>query len=240
MSLELLGEGFDIHGGGDDLIFPHHENEIAQAVGAGHEFAHYWLHNGMLNVDGQKMSKSLGNFMTLGAVLEQFDPRAFRLYVLQTHYRRQMEAGEKELVDASKALGRMDALARRARIEQVPETAVGDVEPFRSAMDDDFDTPAALAYIFELIRDANTALDEGRVDEGATLIATARELSAVLGLLWNSDEPEGDVEVEQLIAERNEARARKDFAASDRIRADLTARGIVLEDTPQGTVWRRA
>ena len=239
MSLELLGEGFDIHGGGNDLIFPHHENEIAQAVGAGHEFAHYWLHNGMLNVDGQKMSKSLGNFTTLGAVLEQFDPRALRLYVLQTHYRRQMEAGEKELVDASKALGRMDALARRARIEQIPETAVGDVEPFRAAMDDDFDSPAALAYIFELIRDANAALDEGRVDEGATLVATARELSAVLGLLWNSDEPEADAEIEQLIAERDEARARKDFAASDRIRADLIERGIVLEDTPQGTVWRR-
>ncbi len=111
MSLKILGDGFDIHGGGSDLVFPHHENEIAQALGAGHEFAHYWLHNGMLNVDGKKMSKSLGNFTTLVDVLEKYDPRAFRLLVLQTHYRKQMEVGDKELSDAEKAVGRLDALA---------------------------------------------------------------------------------------------------------------------------------
>ena len=115
MSLKILGDGFDIHGGGSDLVFPHHENEIAQAVGAGHEFARYWLHNGMVNVDGEKMSKSLGNFVTLGDVLDRYDPRAFRLLVLQTHYRRQMELGEKELADAEKAVERVDALMRRAR-----------------------------------------------------------------------------------------------------------------------------
>ena len=121
MSLKLLGDGFDIHGGGNDLVFPHHENEIAQAVGAGHTFARYWLHNGMLNVDGEKMSKSLDNFVTLGEILDRYDPRAFRLLVLQTHYRRQMEIGEKELSDAAKALDRLDALARRRACRKAAE-----------------------------------------------------------------------------------------------------------------------
>ena len=239
MSLELLGEGFDIHGGGDDLVFPHHENEIAQAVGAGHEFARYWLHNGMLNVEGEKMSKSLGNFTTLGDGARTVRPACVPHLVLQTHYRRQMEVGGKELADASKALARMDALARRLRIEGLAPSGVGDLEPFRTAMDDDFDTPGALAYIFELIRDANSALDDGRADDGARLVATVRELSGVLGLVWNDEEPEADAEIDTLIAQRDEARARKDFPESDRIRAELTGRGVVLEDTPQGTVWRR-
>jgi cysteinyl-tRNA synthetase len=240
MSLKILGDGFDIHGGGTDLIFPHHENEIAQAVGAGHDFARYWLHNGMLNIDGEKMSKSLGNFVTLGAVLDRFDPRAFRLVVLQTHYRKQIELGDKELADAEKAVERVDTLMRTAKRAGLPDAAPGDVTRFRDAMDDDFDTPGALAFIFELVREANTALKEERRDDAATLVATVRELWSALGLTWRDDDVELDDEISALVARRDDARARKDFAESDRLRDELRDRGIVLEDTPDGTVWRRA
>jgi cysteinyl-tRNA synthetase len=240
MSLEILGEGFDIHGGGDDLVFPHHENEIAQAVGAGHEFARHWLHAGMVNTKGEKMSKSLGNFVTLANVLDRFDPRAYRLLVLQTHYRKQMEFGETELADAEKALERSDALVRNARADNLPEVAAAEAAPFRDAMDDDFDTPAAVAYVFELVREANTARAEQRRDDAATLVATVVELAGVLGIDPKAEVPELDEEIAALVTERDEARARKDFATSDRIRDQLLARGIALEDTPNGTVWRRA
>ena len=239
MSLKILGDGFDIHGGGSDLIFPHHENEIAQAVGAGRQFARYWIHNGMVNVDGEKMSKSLGNFVTLGDVLEQYGPRAFRLLCLQTHYRRQMEIADKELSDAQKAVERIDSLLRRAHNSRVPERKVADVTRFRDAMDDDFDTPAALAFIFELVRDANTGIDENRLDNAAPLVATVRELCSALGLEVGHDDVHLDDDIAMLVAERDAARAAKDFARSDQIRDDLLAQGIVLEDTPQGTVWRR-
>jgi cysteinyl-tRNA synthetase len=175
MALKILGDGFDIHGGGDDLVFPHHENEIAQAIGAGHEFAHYWLHNGMVNVDGEKMSKSLGNWTTLNDVLDRHDPRAFRMIVLQTHYRRQMELGDKELADAAKAVARLDALVRRARVEKVDVVDVTtELDDFRAVMDDDFDTPAAIALIFEWVRDANTALDSGDATLAGALIGKVR------------------------------------------------------------------
>jgi len=241
MSLKLLGDGFDIHGGGSDLVFPHHENEIAQAVGAGHEFAHYWLHNGMLNVDGEKMSKSLGNFVTLVDILDQYDARALRLLVLQTQYRRQMEIGEKELSDAEKAIGRLDALARRARAEGLPAGAehLGDVTPFRDAMDDDFDTPAALAYVFELVRDANVALDENLRETAAVAFTTAQVLVGVLGIELRSDAPRADAEIDALVAAREAARTAKDWVEADRVRDELAARGIVVEDTPRGPEWRR-
>src|SRR3954447_2795285 len=233
MSLKILGDGFDIHGGGSDLVFPHHENEIAQAVGAGHEFARYWLHNGMLNVDGEKMSKSLGNFITLVDILDQYDPRAFRLLVLQTHYRRQMEVGEKELSDAEKAIGRLDALARRALAEGLRADAAepGDVTTFRDVMDDDFDTPAAVAYVFELVRDANTALDERLPETAATAFVMVRDLAAVLGIELRADAPEADAEIDALVAAREAARAAKDWGEADRLRAELASRNIVVEDT---------
>jgi cysteinyl-tRNA synthetase len=239
MSLKLLGDGFDIHGGGSDLVFPHHENEIAQAVGAGHEFARYWLHNGMLNVDGEKMSKSLGNFTTLVDVLDRFDPRAFRLLSIQTHYRRQMEVGDKELSDAEKAIGRLDALARRARAEKLEPVVAGDVSPFRDVMDDDFDTPAALAYIFELVRDANVSLDEGLSETAAMQFATVRELAGALGIELRGDAPEADADIDALVEQREQARRDRDWAQADRIRDELTGRGIVIEDTPRGPEWRR-
>jgi len=239
MALEILGDGFDIHGGGADLEFPHHENEIAQAEGAGHPFARYWLHSAMVNVAGEKMSKSLGNFTTLADVLDRFEPRAFRLLVLQTHYRRQMEVGEKELADAAKAVERVDTLMRRLRRAGAPDAAPLDPAAFRHAMDADFDTPAALASVFEQVRDANAALDAGRADDAAALAATVREAWGALGLWVEAEGEEADDEIAAMVAARDAARAAKDWAEADRLRDALHARGIVLEDTTGGTVWRR-
>jgi cysteinyl-tRNA synthetase len=239
MALQLLGDGFDIHGGGSDLVFPHHENEIAQAVAADHVFARYWVHNGMLNVNGEKMSKSLGNFTTLSDVLDQYDPRAFRMLVLKTHYRRQMEVGSKELSDAQKDVEGFDALVRRARSANLPAAPADAPGAFRAAMDDDFDTPAAIAVLQTLRRDANTALDEQRLDDAARLVATVRSLAGALGLELGDSDDDLDRDVADLIRERDEARRTKDWEGSDRIRDALLERGIQLEDTPNGTIWRR-
>jgi len=239
MALDILGEGFDIHGGGTDLVFPHHENEIAQAVAAGHEFARYWVHNGMLNVNGEKMSKSLGNFTTLADVLDRFDPRAFRMLVLKTQYRRQIEVGAKELEDAQKDVESFDALLRRARAAGLPDVPPDDAAAFRDAMDDDFDTPAGIAVLQMLRRDANTALDENRLDDAARAVATVRSVGSALGFAFTADAPQLDGDIAALVADREAARAAKDWAAADRIRDELVARGILLEDTPSGTVWRR-
>ncbi|MGH8979176.1 MAG: cysteine--tRNA ligase, partial [Acidimicrobiia bacterium] len=230
MSLEILGDGFDIHGGGDDLVFPHHENEIAQAVGAGHEFARHWLHAGMVNTQGVKMSKSLGNFVTLQDVLDRFDPRAFRLLILQTHYRRQMEFGEKELVDAEKAVERLDALVRTARRSNLPAVAIADPSEFKAAMDDDFDTPAAVAVVFDLVRRANTALASEELEAASALVGAVWELTGVLGLEPHDDVTDLDDEIAGLVTQRDEARAGRDFARADELRDELRVRGIVLED----------
>jgi cysteinyl-tRNA synthetase len=239
MALEILGDGFDIHGGGSDLVFPHHENEIAQAVAADHVFARYWLHNGMLNVNGEKMSKSLGNFTTLADVLDQYDPRAFRMLVLKTHYRRQMEVGSKELSDAQKDVEGFDALLRRARSADLPAAEADAPDAFRAAMDDDFDTPAAIAVLQTLRRDANSALDDRRLDDAARLVATVRSLADALGLALSDADEDLDTEVAELIQQREEARKNKDWAGADRIRDELIERGIHLEDTPNGTIWRK-
>jgi cysteinyl-tRNA synthetase len=242
MSLDILGDGFDIHGGGTDLVFPHHENEIAQAEGAGHEFARYWLHNAMVNVNGEKMSKSLGNFQTLADVFEHCEPRAFRLFMLQTHYRKQMEVGEKELDDAVKAAERLDAVLRRARgagLDVVDAHAI-DLGAFTEAVDDDFDTPAAVAEMFEAVRDANIAFDEERPHDAARAVAAVRVMAGALGIeLHDEDDSLGDDNA-ALVQQREEARARRDFAEADRLRDELLTRGIVVEDTASGTVWRRA
>ncbi len=160
--------------------------------------------------------------------------------MLQTHYRKQMEIGEKELSDAEKAVGRLDALARRARAAALPAAAVGDVTPFRDVMDDDFDTPAALAYVFELVRDANVALDESaHRDRRDRVSQRSRELAGALGLELRAEAPPADAEIDDLVAAREVARRAKDWAEADRIRAELTRRGVVVEDTPRGPEWRR-
>jgi cysteinyl-tRNA synthetase len=241
MSLDLLGEGFDIHGGGDDLVFPHHTNERAEALGVGQDFARYWVHNGMVNVDGEKMSKSLGNFTTLIDVLNRWDPRALRLLVLQTHYRKTMEIDADTLASATAAVERLDALVRRAGHGAGADRDAELVDAFREAMDDDFGTAAALAVVFEGVRRANRALDEG-AQEAASLVATVVELAGVLGLELGGAPAaagEDDAEIDTLLAERTAARAARDFARADAIRDELTARGITIEDTPTGPLWRR-
>ena len=244
MSLHLLGDGFDIHGGGDDLVFPHHENERAEALGCGRSFARHWIHNGMVQVDGEKMSKSLGNFTTLAELLDAWNPRALRLLVLQTHYRKTMEIGEDTLRTASAALERLDGFARRIAAANLPDTPADEatVDRFRQAMDDDLGTAAAMAIVFAAVRDANRALDAEDADTAAALAAAVTELSGVLGLRLAGMTTVGDDggAIDGLVTARSAAKAAEDYAEADRIRDELTSRGIVLEDSATGTTWRRA
>jgi cysteinyl-tRNA synthetase len=243
MSLGILGDGFDIHGGGDDLVFPHHENERAEAVGAGREFARLWVHNGMVQVEGEKMSKSLGNFTTLAEALDNYDPRAIRLLVLQTHYRKTMEINGPALDHAERALERLDALARRMPLDPTAPLDHDAIAAFNEAVDDDLATPSGVAVIFETVRRANAAIDAGDDSAARSLVATVHALAGAFGLELRADDHAGgddDAEVDALVAARTAARAAKDFAEADRIRDELTARGIVVEDTASGPIWRRA
>ena len=248
MSLHLLGDSFDIHGGGDDLVFPHHENERAEALGCGRPFARYWVHNGMVQVDGEKMSKSLGNFTTLAGLLDTWDPRALRLLVLQTHYRRTMEIGSITLDQSAAALARLDKFSDRMANADLPEARpdADVVARFRTAMDDDLGSPQALAVIFDAVRDANRALDAEDDNAAAALSTAALELADVLGLVLgrvaapaDASGASDDDEIDALVDRRLDAKAKKNFGEADRIRDELTARGVVLEDTPRGTAWRR-
>lgn len=246
MAVDLLGETFDIHGGGDDLAFPHHQNEVAEAEGNGLGFARHWIHGAMLNVNGEKMAKSLGNFTTLSELLDAYEPQVLRLLMLQTHYRTVMELSDDALAGATGALERLRAWHRRAVAAGLDPAATPDADAvarFTAAMDDDFGTPAGLAVVFDLVREANGALDAGNTDRAASAHATVCDLAGGLGLALASDDQASDdalaVEIEKLLDERDEARKAKDFASADRIRNELAARGIVLEDTPGGTIWRK-
>ena len=254
MALNLLGETIDIHAGGTDLIFPHHENEIAQSEGrSGKTFAKYWLHGAFINVDNRKMSKSLNNFFTAREILEKYDSEVVRLFMISGHYRTQINFTI-ELLDSAKAsLERMyNALTR---LNGYLSTASEDVQPedetvkasllsykerFIEKMDDDFNTADAISVIFELIRDVNIKINE---NSSISLITFAmdllRDLGSPLGILQNPVGGTLEEEIEALIAKRNEARKNRDFATADKIRNDLAAEGIILEDTPSGVRWSR-
>jgi cysteinyl-tRNA synthetase len=284
MSCSLLGQHFDIHGGGADLQFPHHENEIAQSEGAFHQpnqpnqsnkpFVNTWMHNGFVRIDNEKMSKSLGNFFTIRQVLEQFDPEVIRFFILRAHYRSPLNYSDTHLEDARQGLGRLYTALASAGVNAGVSSAADHsntltmvqlmaacpnqpaaqsaIKAFTQAMDDDFNTPVAIAALFDLASEINRASAAGAGNAAANaaeLAVVLRQLAGVLGLLARSPEdfhqagramtsglsPQA---IEALIQARADAKKAKDFARADQIRADLLAQGVVLEDSPAGTTWR--
>jgi cysteinyl-tRNA synthetase len=241
MSLRHLGETLDIHGGGQDLIFPHHENEIAQSEGfTGVSFVNYWLHNGLMQLGEEKMSKSLGVLVTVKEALEHFSPDALRLFILSSHYRSPISFSEEGLEAAERGVERLRQAARGEGKGE--KTGVMDTDTFRQkfieAMDDDFNSAQALAVLFDLAREINRVHNDGFDAEKAQ--QTLFELASVLGLTLEEREVKLDAGsfVELLISIRNELRKEKQWQLADRIRSSLKELGIALEDTPQGTIWK--
>ncbi len=244
MSCEMLGETFDIHGGGADLQFPHHENEIAQSEGAsGQPLARVWMHNGFVRMDNEKMSKSLGNFFTIREVLERYDPETVRYFIIRTHYRSALNYSDAHLDDARTALRRLYTC-----LQAVPPATVtidwnqGPAQRFAAAMNDDFGTPEAMAVLFDLASEANRTRD-------SQVSGLLKALGAVLGLL--QDDPKtwlqagagegvlSEASIQGLIEQRQAAKAAKDFAQADALRQQLLSQGVALKDGPQGTTWER-
>ncbi|WP_166837939.1 cysteine--tRNA ligase [Rheinheimera pleomorphica] len=247
MSAKHLGEHFDIHGGGSDLQFPHHENEIAQSTCAhGHKYVNTWIHTGMVQVDKEKMSKSLGNFFTVKDVLAQYNAEAVRYFLLSSHYRSQLNYSAENLQQAHAALGRLYTALRNVTPSHSIDLNSPYIVRFKAAMDDDFNTPEALPVLFELAREVNR-FKETDPAKAAELAGVLNLLAGVLGLLQGDAEAflqsgasDDDVaEIEALIAQRNTARANKDWAAADAARDALTAKGIIVEDKNGVTSWRK-
>jgi cysteinyl-tRNA synthetase len=260
MAARYLGDTFDIHGGGADLIFPHHENEIAQSESAtGEGFARYWMHNGMVNLGGEKMSKSTGHVIDLAEAIDRFGGIMVRLFYLRAHYRSPLEFSEALMTDARTSLERVARMLERSPRPDGVEPDAAVMDRFTTAMDDDFATPEALGALFDAVRDANRALDDGsRAD---ALVAAAHEIVDVLGIRPpQAGDDLADVAdevvrlaaeagvvrdggarstVDALVARRGQARSERDFALSDRIRDRLAAVGILLEDGADGTRWHR-
>jgi cysteinyl-tRNA synthetase len=256
MSKKHLGDTIDIHGGGQDLIFPHHENEIAQSEGCcGKPFANYWMHNGYININNEKMSKSKGNFFTVRDIAKHFDLEVVRMFMLMAHYRSPVNFSDELLKQAETALERLytakyqlDYLLENTALETASDDEkiwIDALSQFRdafvSAMEDDLNTADAIASIFELVRNLNSYLTESSSKEailaGKKLFA---ELTDVLGLAVKEKETKLEENIESLIAERQAARKNKDFKRADEIRDQLLAQGIILEDTREGVKWKRA
>ena len=255
MSMKYLGETIDIHCGGKDLLFPHHENEVAQSEGAtGKPFAHYWMHNGHINVDNQKMSKSLGNFFTVRDISKEFDLEAVRMFMISAQYRSPVNFSKEMIEQAKSALDRLytardnwtflldHAPERELNAAEQELVAKGRaaIEHFDEAMDDDLNTADAIGAVFELVKEGNLAINAQTAREAikATLSAL-KEMTGVLGILMRENDAIPD-DIKELVEQRKQARAAKNWAESDRIRDEMTARGFVLEDTPQGAKVRRA
>ncbi len=238
MSLDLLGEGFDLHCGGQDLKFPHHENERAQAVALGKQFAAHWMHHGFIvDSEGEKMSKSLGNVANLLDLVEQFDPRAYRMLLLQAHYRGPVSLNQESLDGAAKALAGLDSFAARTAGLAAVDADAPVLAQFRERMDDDLDTPGSIAVMFDTVRRANAALDAGSSD-AAALVAAVHQMCLAVGLVLNAG---GDVPAPAAAkaAALDAARAARDFAAADALRSQLQADGWTVETTKSGTSLRR-
>ncbi len=244
MSEELLGSHFDIHGGGQDLQFPHHENEIAQSEGAhGHTFVNYWMHNGFVRVDNEKMSKSLGNFFTVRDVLAKYDPEVVRFFIVRAQYRSPLNYSDQHLDDARSGLTRLYTALRNVPPQAGPiDWSDPMAARFEAAMDDDFNTPEACAVLFELVNEVNR-------DRSAARAGLLQGLAGLLGLLGRAPEAflQGstdaagltDAQIEERIAARAAAKKARDFATADRVREELAAQGVLLEDSAAGTTWRR-
>ena len=256
MSKKYLGEQIDIHAGGEDLIFPHHENEIAQSEAAnGKEFARYWMHNGFLNIDNRKMSKSLGNFFTVREISEKYDLQVLRFFVLSAHYRSPLNFSA-ELMEAAKngleriltAADNLKFLAGNASAERMTDEekelflkTQEYTDSFECAMDDDFNTADAIAAVFELVKYINTTADGTRSKEYLdSLYERLESLTDVLGIIIEKKEEMLDEEIEAMIEKRQAARKERNFALADQIRDELLARGIILEDTREGVKWKKA
>ncbi len=256
MSKKYLGEEIDIHAGGEDLIFPHHENEIAQSEACnGKQFAKYWMHNGFLNIDNKKMSKSAGNFFTVRDITAQYDPMVLRFFMLSAHYRNPINFS-RELMEAAKnglerivnAVSNLKYLIDNSKSDDMTDEemgildkTVGYVHAFEAAMDDDFNTADAIACVFDLVKYANTVAGSDNSREFLeSILGTITVLTDVLGIIVEKKEEILDEEIEDLIAQRQQARKEKNFARADEIRELLSAKGIVLEDTREGVRWKRS
>ncbi|TCM60900.1 cysteinyl-tRNA synthetase [Acinetobacter calcoaceticus] len=258
MSTCCLGNHFDIHGGGSDLLFPHHENEIAQSeASTGEQYVNYWMHVGFINVDGEKMSKSLGNFFTIRDVMDKFHPEVIRYFIVSSHYRSPVNFSDHALKEAKSALNRFyhafKAYQQQYAAQDLPQVLdQAYVERFNTAMRDDFNTSEALAVLFELIKELNRAIKDQQAEQAASYHATLRHLVDILAIVQHdvdeflkSDIGQtsltlSEAEIEGLIQQRQDAKKAKDFALADKVRQDLLDLGVVLEDTRQGTIWRRA
>lgn len=256
MSKKYLGDEIDIHAGGEDLIFPHHENEIAQSEATtGKQFAKYWMHNAFLNIDNRKMSKSLGNFFTVRDISEKYDLQVLRFFMLSAHYRSPLNFSEELMENAKSGLDRIitavdnlkylmeNASDSRLTIEEndLLRESQAFINKFKEAMNDDFNTADAISAIFELVKWANTVADAEKSKEFSRIVLNAiKELSEICGLIVDKEPEMLESEIEQLIADRQAARKEKNFTKSDEIREELLKKGIVLEDTREGVKWKKA